>query len=377
LRTVSANGGDLQVILQDALLRPALSWAANARILYAYSEDPDGEQGDQGVRSIQVDESTGKPTSQPQPVTHGQGSIGSLSATADGKRFVLSRKNTAPQVFVAAFEATSRQWNLLRRVTLDANANVGEAWTPDSKAVFFVSNRHGTWKLFKQAIDETTAEVQVEGRGLFLPRLSADGSQVLYLAYSRKKESSPSQSVALMRVPLAGGLPQVVVRADGITNHQCARSPSQLCIFSRLAGTDYSFLSFDPEHGAGRVITRIDHDANWSLAPDGSRLAIFLDDHQVRLWNLNTGILRDVSVNGWPLVNGDWSADGKSLLVQSVTTAGLPVILDVDEAGKAIVVLQGDRNTSFKWLIPSPDGRFGILEADVPGDNNVWMVKNF
>jgi Tol biopolymer transport system component len=57
------------------------------------------------------------------------------------------------------------------------------AWTSDSKSVLFISNRNGTWKLFRQAIDETTAEVLVEGRSLFLPRLSPDGSQALYLSY--------------------------------------------------------------------------------------------------------------------------------------------------------------------------------------------------
>jgi hypothetical protein len=92
---------------------------------------------------------------------------------------------------------------------------------------------------------------------------------------------------------------------------------------------------------------------------------------------VNTGIIRDVSVKDWPLNNGDWSADGKSVLMQSVTTAGIPVILDVDEAGKAVIVLQGTPNSSFKWLVPSPDGRFVILEADLPGDNNMWMIENF
>jgi len=34
----------------------------------------------------------------------------------------------------------------------------------------------------------------------------------------------------------------------------------------------------------------------------------------------------------------------------------------------------------FWWMLQSPDGRYGMLEAKVPGDNNawinVWMVKN-
>jgi hypothetical protein len=28
------------------------------------------------------------------------------------------------------------------------------------------------------------------------------------------------------------------------------------------------------------------------------------------------------------------------------------------------------------WVIPSPDGRYGALEA-VTGENNVWMLEDF
>jgi Tol biopolymer transport system component len=219
--------GEQQVVLNNTRLRQALSWAADGRILFAYSEDPTSERSDQGVYSIRIDEHTGKATDQPQTVTLGQGRVGGLSVTSDGKRLVLLRENTQPQAFIAEFEAGSRRLKTPRRLTLDANSNVAEAWTSDSKAVLFVSNRNGTWKLFKQGIDETTAEVLVEGHSLFLPRLSADGSQVLYLSYPQPV-SSPVP-VSLMRRPLAGGPPQVVLREEGLCNIQCARAPSQLC----------------------------------------------------------------------------------------------------------------------------------------------------
>ena len=90
---------------------------------------------------------------------------------------------------------------------------------------------------------------------------------------------------------------------------------SILCIFSKLVGRDLIFLSFDLEHGAGREVVRIPNGyTNWSLSPDGSKLAIFLDKHRIRFLTLDTGIAHDVSVKDWPLSNGDWSADGKSVL---------------------------------------------------------------
>ena len=128
----------------------------------------------------------------------------------------------------------NHRWKAPRRLTLDTNESLATAWTADSKAVLFVSDRNGTWKLFKQNIDETTAEVLVEGRSMRFPRLSADGSQVLYLVESQRGDHSFPAS--LMSKPLAGGPPRLVLQENGITNYQCARAPSQLCIFSKLVG---------------------------------------------------------------------------------------------------------------------------------------------
>jgi Tol biopolymer transport system component len=362
--------------LNDPRVGPAVWWTADGRILYAYREDPASERSDEGVYSIRVDERTGKAIGQPQPITNAEGSIEGLSATSDGKRLVLWRARSEPQVFIAEFEAGSHQLKTPRRLTLDTNGSMASEWTADSKAVLFVSNRNGTWKLFKQNIDETTAEVLVEGRSIFLPRLSADGSQVHYLAASRPGDSSFPAS--LMSKPLAGGPPRLVLQGKGIINLQCARTPSKLCIFSRLVGSDLIFASFDLEHGAGRELVRISSGyLNWSLSPDGSRLAIFLDRHRIRFLSLDTGVAHDVSVNNWTLFNGDWSADGKSVFMHSVSPEGRPAFLAVNEAGKAEVAFEGQANATFHAMLQSPDGRYAILEEEIPGDNNAWMVDNF
>jgi Tol biopolymer transport system component len=87
---------------------------------------------------------------------------------------------------------------------------VAEAWTADSKEVLFTSNRNGTWKLFKQNIDETIPEVLVEGQSIYLPRVSPDGSQALYLVGSKPDDTSFPAS--LMSKPLAGGSTRLVLQ---------------------------------------------------------------------------------------------------------------------------------------------------------------------
>jgi DNA-binding winged helix-turn-helix (wHTH) protein/Tol biopolymer transport system component len=373
LLTCDANGGDLQVVLKDdSRLRPALWWAADGR----YLNDLRSEREATGVESILMDERTGRADAPPQRVTEGQGWIGGLSATTDGKRLVVSRGNTTRQVFITEPDRGNHRWKAPRRLTLDTNESVATAWTADSKAVLFVSDRSGTWKLFKQNIDETTAEVLVEGRSMRFPRLSADGLQVIYLVESQRPDRSVTAS--LMSKPLAGGPPRLILRENGITNYQCARAPSQLCIFSKLVGSDHVLVSFDLEHGAGREIMGIPSGlSHWSLSPDGSRLALVLDPHRIRFLSPETGAAHEVNLNDWPVFNVDWSADGARVFIRSVTPAGVPVILALNEAGKAEVVIEGRVDSHFTFFIQSPDGRHGILEMPTPDDNNAWMVENF
>ena len=243
------------MIGNDAHIGPAIWWSADGRILYANRDDPQSEQSNFGINSVQVNEENGKAIGEPQPVTKAEGDICGINGSSDGKRVVLWRTNFQLQTFITEFDAASQKWKAPRRLTLDANANVADAWTADSKAVLFVSNRNNTWKLFKQRIDETTAQVLAEGRSIFLPRLSGDGSQVLYLVSSARND--PSFPATLMRKPLAGGPSRVFLEEEESVNHQCARAPATLCIVSRIEGREAIFYSFDLEHGMGRELLRI------------------------------------------------------------------------------------------------------------------------
>jgi DNA-binding winged helix-turn-helix (wHTH) protein/Tol biopolymer transport system component len=379
IRTTKADGTASTVVLDDPRIGPALWWLPDGRILYAYREDPAPEGNNYGIYSIQVDEGTGRVIGKPRQITNAEGVPSGISATSDGKRLVVLRENTSVQAFITELNPISRKWTAPRRLTLDTNDNLVGAWTADSKAILFVSNRNGTWKLFKQNIDETIPEVLVEGQSIHLPRLSPDGSQALYLAGS--KPGDISFPASLMSKPLAGGPARLVLQETGIINYECARAPSKLCVLSRLVGPDLIFFPFDLEHGAGRELARISAGhSKWGLSPDGSHLAVAMDKHRIRFLALPTGVAHDVTVNDWPLLSADWSdtvwsANSKSLFIQSRTPNGGCAILEVNKAGKIEVAIEV--NSEFAYLIQSPDGRYGMLEMTTPGDNNAWMFDNF
>jgi hypothetical protein len=109
-----------------------------------------------------------------------------------------------------------------------------------------------------------------------LPRLTPDGTQIVYLQYHRAYDWS--DVVRMMRIPVSGGPPQFVLETRGLTNEQCARLPSTLCLYSVSEEKRLAFISFNPLHGQGKEIAHIDDDLpysfNWTLSPDGLTLAI-------------------------------------------------------------------------------------------------------
>lgn len=267
LESVDIRSGKSVLLKRSPQLMPALFWAADGRLLYAYRDDPAGERDNSSVWSVRVHEDSGKTEESARQLTRGEGWIGGLNATADGKRLVLWRVNTQPQVFLAGMDPATHQLKPPRRLTLDDNGNVASAWSADSRSILFVSNRNGSWKLFRQGIDQVTPEVLVEGRNIFLPRFEPDGTHILYL--SGYDPEHPAQPVSVMEVPPQGGAPRVVLQKPSIFNIQCARSPSSLCLLSTRTGTQHDLFSFEPSSGSmQRFATfQIPRDLNWSLSP--------------------------------------------------------------------------------------------------------------
>jgi hypothetical protein len=223
-------------------------------------------------------------------------------------------------------------------------------------------------RYIEMALDrDDSADVLVEGHSLYLPRLSADGTQVLY--GSQGDPANPSAPVSLMRLPVAGGPPQLVVREGGIGNFQCARLPSRLCIFDQSRGNDQIFVSFDPERGVGHELLKSSGgQPNWTLAPDGRMLAVFPGSHTIRFFLVENGAARKdktITLSDWLIQSGDWTADGSEILFTSLTAAGTPAIVAVNRAGKASVVLEGTANTLFDYMVnlPTVSTRYSVRKC--------------
>lgn len=282
-----------------------------------------------------------------------------------------------PQVYLTEIDGETRRFKTPRRLTLDESVNSASAWTPDSRAVLFSSDRSGATQIYRQAIDQAVPELLVEGRGNFLARLNPDGTQLLY----GHNVEGPTRLLSVMRVPLRGGSAQVVLQRPGVHNFQCARSPSKLCLIATLEGPTVRFSTFDPEDGKTQEFAtfKVKESLYWSLSPDGSQLSLILQGSESRItfMAVSDKSTDEIQLKQWPFLNwDDWAADGKSVFVTSRSANGAPVVLSVEPNGNHRVLLEGDRSTEFGSVIPSPDGHYATLQV-VTGENNVWMVENF
>jgi len=386
---------------------PALAWTPDERIIYVAGEPPPN-QSDSNLWAVRVNSRAMRPEGAPERITNGAGLIAGISASADGRRLAILRRTLQPNVYVAQLQDHGTRLSTPQLLTPDEWYDFPTAWTADSESVLFFSDRDGVFHIFKQAIDETQPQLLVGGKeAAALPRLNPDGSMVLYVNSRSdvggiREPQSPHIDAALgiqqlMRVPVSGGPPQLVLEGRGINNLQCARLPSTLCIYSELAPGEEHFYTFDPLKGKGKEITGAAiHESdfysfNWSLSPDGKLLAFskkFGTQGQpaIRLFSLVDAKERLISLPGWAgIATLDWSADGKSLWSTAFTTSetglwttgfdatGEWTLLKVELSGKVTPMLR-ERKMNLGWAIPSPDGsKLAIWKA--AGTSNVWLAE--
>lgn len=360
-------------------LEGPIAWAPDGRLIYSVSEARP-RQLDSNLFFSRIDRQN-RMDGPPVRLTNDQGTVFSVSVAADSRRLIYLKGVPEPDVYVGALDASGSLTDP-QRLTLDDRQDFPFDWTPDGKQVIFVSDRAGTFSIYKQGTDQVVPDMLVGGsQPLTEPRLSPDGSQLLYVAYPASGDSNVE--VPLMRVPLVGGPPQVVVQANWISNHQCSRVPANVCVYSVVHDKDITFFAFDPLKGKGAQVFQITDDLsqlyNWSLSPDGSMLAMARGK-----WGDAEGPIRVVSLKGapdrWITVKGnpnlasiDWAADSKSIWAATVGEKENE-LLRIDLRGNARAVWH-PRKIRVGWAIPSRDGKKLALNVNST-TANIWMLEH-
>ena len=314
-------------------------------------------------------------------ITMGSGLIGQISMTADGSRLLFLRTKREMDVYVADWTASTARMGSPRRLTLDDSDDYPYDWTADGKAVIFISNRTGARNIFKQKIDETSAEVLTSGpEPKAIVRLTPDGADVLYTVVTKPSDSA--STVRLMRVPLSGGPPRIVVEVPGIENLQCSRAPANVCVLSQQKLSQNTFSVFDPQRGNLHELMAVGVQSgllyNWSLSPDGKSIAAAVVDsreNQIHLFSLSGEPARQIALSDWTgIASVDWAADSKGLCVSAYPTGRMANLLFVDLTGH-VHPFWTTKGFLLIWAIPSRDGRHVAIPAPTV-ESNVSMIQN-
>jgi serine/threonine protein kinase/Tol biopolymer transport system component len=384
IETCDLKGANRTVVLSNQAALGDLCWLADGRVVYSWAEAAGST--DYNLSQIGINNRTGMPTGMPRRITHWEGSyIWQLSPSTDGKRLTFLKQTYQAQAYLGELAASGTRPP--RRLTNDEASDYPAAWTPDSKAVLFMSNRNGTWGIFKQGINQDTTEPVVTGlQSAVAPRFSADYAWMLYLE-SPITAVDFAPSLRLMRIPVGGSMAELVMETRRVKNFGCARAPASLCVVSEDSQDEKQFTvtAFDPLKGRGKVLRTIQKDpadaySDW-ISPDGSTLAVSKlgeAEIHIRLLSLTGGTDREITVNGWPNGSGlDWSPDGKALYVGSATPQAR-TLLHVDLKGNARVLWQfkGPGSSGTIWGVSSPDGRYLAILGDT-SNSNVWMLEGF
>jgi len=94
-------------------------------------------------------------------LTNAPGHVSEISVTGDGKQLAVIRDYSQADIFIADVGPEPVQLGVSRRLTLDQKDDFPYSWTPDSRAVLFISNRDGISHIYKQGLDQTQAELLV------------------------------------------------------------------------------------------------------------------------------------------------------------------------------------------------------------------------
>jgi eukaryotic-like serine/threonine-protein kinase len=384
IETCDLNGANRTVVVPGSELSLAdFSWLPEGRVVYSRQES--AGLNDANLWQIGIDGHAGTPIGEPQRITQSAGSAFSdFSASADGKRLALVKTTFQGQVYLGELRAGGTRMATPRRLTNKEAIDQPTAWTPDSKAVLFQSDRNGTWGIFKQVITQDTAEPVVTGpQNAYLPRLSPDGAWILYL--EAPKTWGPSTPMRLMRIPVGGGAPQPVLETRNFPDFRCARAPASFCVVSGASpdGKQFTLAAYDPLKGIGKVLRTIQNDptnpfVGGGISPDGTTFALVRrgePEIHIRLLSLSGEPDRELTLKGWPNLTGlDWSPDGKGVYCGSVAPQG-QTLLYVDLKGNANVLWRYGSDGEI-WGVPSPDGRYLAIHAYAT-NSNVWMLENF
>ncbi|HKS97128.1 MAG TPA: winged helix-turn-helix domain-containing protein, partial [Terriglobia bacterium] len=279
LESSSLEDGHPAVLIANPALEDYL-WLPDGRLVYTLAE-PEPNEEDSNLWAVRTGP-RGSLSGAPERLTDWAGSrFCGFSASRNGRRIALMKCSFQSNIFVGDLESSGARLGPLHSLTRSVANNEPTAWTSDSQAVIFSSNRNGPSDIFEERIGASSASPVVTGPDYkYGGRLVPPGASILYMLAPAIAQSGSASPTRIMRVSLSGGPPHLVYSAPGVIGYRCVRSASGLCVLGERTSDrrQLVFSALDPAEGKGSRLFEYAADPaleyNWDLSPDGASVAI-------------------------------------------------------------------------------------------------------
>ena len=307
----------------------------------------------------------------------------------DGKRIAYWATNASGQRDVFTVSSAGGKATIVP-VTNDAPLDWSPAWSPDSRWLYFASDRNGTMTLWRVAIDSESGKVKGEPEMIAAPApnagwiaVSGDGRNVIFetMAHSSTvrmarfdpassqfvagdspildgtllvRSAAPSPDGSLVAFTSQGKEELYVMRSDGSDIRQLTddnvrdRGPAwtpdgRITFYSARAGS-YQMWSIRPDGSEVKQHTNLPQEffPNFPIvSPDGKRVAASAADSGGWINDLTASIITKVNLfprlpDGGPFWPQSWSPDGQRLAGPRWITPGIYVYSIADRTYKKV-----------------------------------------
>ena len=149
-----------------------------------------------------------------------------LSATADGKKLLVLQGTSQYDIYLGEFDSKSVRLKTTRQFTSDERDDIPAAWTRDGKGLLFISDRSGSYDIYRQAVQGSGLQAIVAGpTDEYEPRFSPDGSWLFYWAGSFP-DSAPKRACGCRLWAAAQNLCLLVVQMRRSVAHPTGEPPA-------------------------------------------------------------------------------------------------------------------------------------------------------
>jgi dipeptidyl aminopeptidase/acylaminoacyl peptidase len=343
-------------------------WSPDGRFVY-FSSDRGGAMN---LWRIAVDETSGRPRGDPEPVTAGvQASAGLPRFSRDGSRLVFQSRVTAVNPVAIPFDPSRERAGTPAVLDTQNNVRIPNDVSPDGKQIAFYNIGEHQEDVFIGSADGRMRRVTDDAPRDRGPVFTPDGRSLLF--YSTRDGNWAAWSVGVD----GGNLRRVAGEAPGVIYVTASPKGDRVAFVSNSGRAAYIAPIGGPpaELPGTRVDGKYFTPMSWSR--DGARLAGTLATESGRtagvgVYDLAERVTTAVSADGPSAVR--WLSDGRRLVYFAKTGSELVVVDTVTRRRTRVDVRLPAPAAFNEGFAVSPDDRtiyYGAARAEA----DVWIVE--